>query len=147
MKKSKIILLLLLSSLSFSNIGLAAPGDSPHGHDDKRVEDSSSNTDVNNDVHGEVGHDMMYMENDVHGEDDHDMMNMDEDVHGEDDHDMMNMDEDGHGDAGHGETIEETPPNYIVLGSFGVINLSFLLYGAWHKWLKRRGNINGKTRA
>lgn len=37
----------------------------------------------------------------------------------------------------HGPVIE-TPPNYKVLGTYGAINLSFILIGIWNKWFRRK---------
>jgi hypothetical protein len=44
-------------------------------------------------------------------------------------------------DDGHHGPVVEAPPNYKVLGSFGVVNLSFILIGVWNKWFRRKGNI------
>lgn len=38
---------------------------------------------------------------------------------------------------GHGE-VPETPPNVTVLSIFGGINLAFLLFGAWNKWVRKK---------
>jgi DNA mismatch repair ATPase MutL len=38
----------------------------------------------------------------------------------------------------HGPVVE-TPPNYKVLGSYGAVNLSFILIGVWNKWFRRKG--------
>lgn len=48
-----------------------------------------------------------------------------------------------HGDEGHGDEnlIEETPPNYKVLGTFGLINFSFLSLGAILKIRKRKEKL------
>lgn len=37
----------------------------------------------------------------------------------------------------------DSPPNYKVLGVFGMINLSFILIGAWQKFSRRKGNAHG----
>jgi hypothetical protein len=42
-------------------------------------------------------------------------------------------------DDHHGPVVE-TPPNYKVLGSYGAVNLSFILIGVWNKWFRRKGN-------
>ncbi|MFB6469449.1 hypothetical protein ACE38V_22195 [Cytobacillus sp. Hz8] len=44
---------------------------------------------------------------------------------------------DVHGD--HHEPVKETPPNYKVLGTYGAVNLSFILIGVWNKWIRRKG--------
>jgi hypothetical protein len=45
--------------------------------------------------------------------------------------------EEGAGDH-HGPVVE-TLPNYKVLGSYGAVNLSFILIGVWNKWFRRKG--------
>lgn len=42
----------------------------------------------------------------------------------------------GHGHGG--ENLVEKPANMKVLGTFGAINLSFVLIGIWNKWFKRK---------
>jgi hypothetical protein len=79
------------------------------------------------------GHDMEGM--DMSG-DSHDMDGMD--MSG-DSHDMEGMDM---GDSGHSHgPVVETPPNVRVLGTFGAVNLAFILVGIWNKWFRRRGEI------
>jgi hypothetical protein len=39
----------------------------------------------------------------------------------------------------HHAAVVEVPPNYKVLGTYGAINLSFILIGVWNKWFRRRG--------
>ncbi|MEC1743337.1 hypothetical protein [Schinkia azotoformans] len=63
-----------------------------------------------------------------------------------DDHSTSVQDEQqGHSDSGHGgddhsdsSVIEETPPNYKVLGTFGLINMSFLGLGVILKLRRRK---------
>jgi hypothetical protein len=72
------------------------------------------------------------------------------DVHGEEEdiHDREagahTEEEEAHGDEAesgdHHGTVVETPPNYKVLGSYGAVNLSFILIGVWNKWFRRKGN-------
>ncbi|MFS0778917.1 hypothetical protein ABC255_23260 [Neobacillus sp. 3P2-tot-E-2] len=54
-----------------------------------------------------------------------------------------NEEEEAHGkteaDDHHGPVVE-APPNYKVLGSYGAVNLSFILIGIWNKWFRRKGN-------
>jgi hypothetical protein len=49
--------------------------------------------------------------------------------------------EDGHEEdsGGHHGPVVETPPNYKILGTYGAVNLSFILIGIWNKWFRRRG--------
>lgn len=56
-----------------------------------------------------------------------------------DDHDMegMEMEESSHS---HGPVVE-TPANVKVLGTFGAVNLAFILIGIWNKWFRRKGEI------
>lgn len=60
----------------------------------------------------------------------------DEGTHEEDSHgtseDFSEGSEEHHG------PIVETPPNYKVLGTYGAINLSFILIGVWNKWFRRK---------
>jgi hypothetical protein len=32
----------------------------------------------------------------------------------------------------------DAPPNYKVLGTYGAVNLSFILIGIWNKWIRRK---------
>ncbi|MGG0717142.1 hypothetical protein ABE096_06030 [Robertmurraya massiliosenegalensis] len=41
---------------------------------------------------------------------------------------------------GHHGPVVETPPNYKVLGTYGAVNLSFILIGVWNKWFRRKEN-------
>lgn len=65
-----------------------------------------------------------------------------EDVHGEKEgahEDGAEAHEGGaRGDDHHGPVVE-TPPNYKVLGTYGAVNLSFILIGVWNKWFRRKG--------
>ena len=42
----------------------------------------------------------------------------------------------------HHAVVVEVPPNYKVLGTFGAVNLSFILIGVWYKWVRRKGDLN-----
>ncbi|WP_144548653.1 hypothetical protein [Bacillus sp. X1(2014)] len=42
----------------------------------------------------------------------------------------------------HHGTVVESPPNYKVLGTYGAVNLSFVLIGVWNKWFRRMGDVN-----
>jgi hypothetical protein len=41
---------------------------------------------------------------------------------------------------GHHGPVVETPPNYKILGTYGAVNLSFIMIGVWNKWFRRKGN-------
>lgn len=42
----------------------------------------------------------------------------------------------------HHAAVVETPPNYKVLGTYGAVNLLFILIGVWNKWFRRKGDLN-----
>ncbi|WHX98750.1 hypothetical protein [Neobacillus sp. DY30] len=46
-------------------------------------------------------------------------------------------------DDHHGPVVE-TPPNYKVLGSYGAVNLSFILIEVWNKWFRRKGTAGNQ---
>ncbi|NHC40137.1 hypothetical protein G6549_09150 [Bacillus sp. MM2020_1] len=57
----------------------------------------------------------------------------------------MNMEGGSSGEVhDHHAAVVETPPNYKVLGTYGAVNLLFILIGVWNKWFRRKGDvING----
>jgi len=60
--------------------------------------------------------------------------------------DMEGMDMGGGGhEHGDGKVVE-TPPNGVVLGAFGLINLVFVIVGVWNKFLKRKGVKDGASK-
>jgi hypothetical protein len=42
----------------------------------------------------------------------------------------------------HHAAVVETPTNYKVLGTYGAVNLFFIIIGVWNKWFRRKGGIN-----
>lgn len=64
-----------------------------------------------------------------------DMHSEEEDTHSEE---ADTHSEKAEGDDHHGPVVE-TPPNYKVLGTYGAVNLSFILKGVWNKWFRRKG--------
>jgi hypothetical protein len=80
---------------------------------------------------------------------DHETMNKDEmkmnhegmDMEHSSGSDMEGMDMDGGNQNHHGQVVE-SPPNYKVLGTYGAVNLLFILIGIWNKWFKRKGDVN-----
>jgi hypothetical protein len=55
----------------------------------------------------------------------------------------MDMEGDSGGEAhDHPAAVVETPPNYKVLGTYGAVNLLFILIGIWNKWFRRKGDVN-----
>ncbi|WHY68453.1 hypothetical protein [Neobacillus sp. SuZ13] len=61
------------------------------------------------------------------------------------DHDMEGMDMEGSGGHGH-EPVKEKPANMKVLGTFGAVNLSFIVIGVWNKWFRRKDVSNGNSK-
>jgi hypothetical protein len=47
-------------------------------------------------------------------------------------------------DMGH-EPVKETPANVKVLGTYGAVNLAFILVGIWNKWFRRKGESHGNA--
>jgi hypothetical protein len=76
----------------------------------------------------------------------HDMKNMD--MSGKD----KNMDMSGSNqgndmegmDMGH-EPVKDTPANVKVLGTYGAVNLLFVLIGIWNTWFRRKGDSYGNA--
>jgi hypothetical protein len=55
----------------------------------------------------------------------------------------MDMEEGGGAEAhDHHAAVVEVPPNYKVLGSYGAVNLLFILIGFWNKWFRRKGDLH-----
>ncbi|MEH7118032.1 hypothetical protein V7128_11505 [Neobacillus vireti] len=71
--------------------------------------------------------------------DGHDMEEMTE---GED---MEGMDMEGSGGHSH-EPVKEEPANLKVLGTFGAVNLSFIIIGVWNKWFRRKDGSSGNSK-
>ncbi|WP_026575935.1 hypothetical protein [Bacillus sp. UNC438CL73TsuS30] len=75
----------------------------------------------------------------------HDMEGVDmSGEHTTDNHDMEGMDMEGSGHS-HGPVIEK-PANLKVLGTYGAVNLSFIVIGIWNKWCRRKGGSNGNSK-
>lgn len=62
------------------------------------------------------------------------------DIHGDTHSSESSYGNHGEENGDHNVTVKETPPNYKVLGTYGVVNLSFILIGIWNKWIRRKGN-------
>jgi uncharacterized protein involved in copper resistance len=119
-----LIILSLVISLSGARVALAT------GEHQKQENSTSTSQDMEGmDMSGDHGAD-------------HDMEGMDmSGDHGSDGQDMEGMDMEGEG-TGHGhEPVTETPPSVKVLGTFGAVNLAFILVGIWNKWLRREDEI------
>jgi DNA mismatch repair ATPase MutL len=127
-----------------------------HGHsnhpDTKHESTSSSSHTEDEGTHEEKGHgssdDHSDQEKGTHEEKGHgssdDHSDQEKGIHEEEGHgtsdDNSNQDEGGHESEGHHGPVVETPPNYKVLGTYGAVNLSFILIGVWNKWFRRKEN-------
>lgn len=71
-------------------------------------------------------------------------MDMSDDHSLKDGHDMegMKMEDSGHSH----EPVEEKPANIKVLGTFGAVNLSFIVIGVWNKWFRRKDGSDGNSK-
>lgn len=89
------------------------------------------------------GHNMDGM--DMSGKDKNMDMSEHQDVQGStngDDMEGMDMKEDSHSH----EPVKETPPNAKVLGTYGAVNLAFVVIGVWNKWFKRKEGLDGNSK-
>ncbi|MEH7095012.1 hypothetical protein [Neobacillus vireti] len=50
---------------------------------------------------------------------------------------MQGMDMEGSEGHSH-EPVKEEPANLKVLGTYGAVNLSFIIIGVWNKWFRRK---------
>jgi hypothetical protein len=146
MKGKFLFLIALILILSGGRLAMAHEGDkqkvpSTSGlHGSEHSGQGMDEMDMSGDGHDMDGMDMSGDGHDMEGMDmsgdSHDMDGMD--MSG-DSHDMEGMDMGGSGHS-HGPVVE-TPPNVKVLGTFGAVNLAFILVGIWNKWFRRRGEI------
>lgn len=116
MESLKRIFLILFAVAFVLSFDLRAFADEGHSHDAKMD-------------HETMNHDEMKM--------DHEGMDMEHSSGS----DMEGMDMDGGNQDHHGQVVE-SPPNYKVLGTYGAVNLLFILIGIWNKWFKRKGDVN-----
>jgi len=114
-KKLFLLLTVLTSTFAFTSF-VQADGD------------HSNHSDISNAIINFQGNDQQSSESP------HSNMN-----HG-DSHEQQGHSDSGHGGEGHSDSgvNEETPPNYKVLGTFGLINMSFLGLGLMMKLRKRK---------
>lgn len=54
----------------------------------------------------------------------------------------MNMAGDSHSSA----AVKEKPANLKILGTYGAVNLSFIVIGIWNKWFRREDESDGNTK-
>jgi hypothetical protein len=121
-------------------------------HEEKGHGTSDDHSDQVEGTHEEEGHgtsdDHSDQEEGTHEEKGHgtsdDHSDQEEGTHEEEGHgtsdDHSDQEEGGHESEGHHGPVVETPPNYKVLGTYGAVNLSFILIGVWNKWFRRKEN-------
>lgn len=106
--------------------------------------DHSNHSDVSNAITNFQGNGQQSSDEDSHSAMDHSENDEEQANMHNDDHSTVPESESGHSDSGHGEghgdesVIEETLPNYKVLGTFGAINFGFLSLGVILKIRKRK---------
>ncbi|MEH7300690.1 hypothetical protein [Neobacillus drentensis] len=125
---NRIFLFLLAAAFIFS-FDVRVLADEGHSHDQKMEHENMNHDDMNMDHEG--------MDMDHESSSDHEGMDMD---HGSGS-DMEGMDMEGGSHEHHGPVVE-TPPNYKILGTYGAVNLAFILIGIWNKWFRRNGGVN-----
>ncbi|ULT58763.1 hypothetical protein L1999_09640 [Neobacillus drentensis] len=135
MKGKWLLMIILVVVFSGGRIALA---DGDHGK-------APSTANLNGQEHDMEGMDMSGGSNtestssDHKTSEGHDMEGMTE---GED-MEGMNME----GSRGHShEPVKEEPANLKVLGTFGAVNLSFIVIGIWNKWFRRKDGSNGNSK-
>lgn len=135
----KLVLSFFALAIIFA-IHITAFADEGHSHDSniKRAAEkfkNGSNTNQEDEGGDHAGHSNQTDEN-------HDSTSSSshtEEGHGTSD-DHSGQEEGGHESEGHHGPVVETPPNYKVLGTYGAVNLSFILIGVWNKWFRRKEN-------
>ena len=133
-KKFFLLLTVFTSTFSFASFVWADGGHSNHSEISNAITNlQGTEQQPSGDPHSNINH----------GDSHEDPTNNHNDDHSTDDHNEKQ----GHSDLGHGEdgysdndVIEETPPNYKVLGAFGLINMSFLGLGLIKKLRRRKGS-------
>jgi hypothetical protein len=132
-------LLMLLIVIVFSGGRVAM---AQEGHQHSKSQSSSEHNMDGMDIVGDHSNDMEGM--DMSGDkssDNNDMKGMD--MSGDqtkDSHDDMEGMDMGH------EPVVEKPANLKVLGTYGAVNLSFIMIGVWNKWFRRKGGLNGNSK-
>jgi hypothetical protein len=140
-------LLLSLFALAFIfNLNITAIADEGHSHDsnikqaaEKFTNGSNTNQEDEGENHGHSNHSDTNLDSSSSSSD-----TEEEGIHEEEGHgtsgDLSDKEEGGHESEGHHGPVVETPPNYKVLGTYGAVNLSFILIGVWNKWFRRKEN-------
>jgi hypothetical protein len=104
-----------------------------NGQSEKNMEGMDMSEGNNSD-----SHDTESTSGDHNTSDGHDMEAMTKGV------DMEGMDMEGSGGHSH-EPVKEKPANIKVLGTFGGVNLSFIVIGVWNKWFRRKDGSHGNS--
>ncbi|MGG3467928.1 hypothetical protein ABES02_10665 [Neobacillus pocheonensis] len=145
MKKAFLFLFAVGFILSFDGRALAEEG---HSLDQKMNHENMDHESMNNDgmdhesMNHETGNTATSSEHANHGEGQQSNM---EGMNHDNNNDMEGMNMDGNGGHDHHAPVVESLPNYKVLGTFGAVNLSFILIGVWNKWFRRKGLTNGNA--
>jgi hypothetical protein len=134
LKKSFISLFVLAFIFSFN---LSAFADK--GHDDSKPESSEvteTDSETEAEDHSKEAEEQKHSEEaEKHSNDANSTSDEEENQSSED----KEKEHEEEADDGHHGPVVETPPNYKVLGTYGAVNLSFILIGVWTKWFRRKG--------
>lgn len=134
LKAKWLLMIILVIVFSGGRMAMAHEGD-------QKMQSTSSPNGNEHSEHNMEGMDM----SGEHNTDSHDMEGMDmSGDQGTDNHDMEGMDMEGSGHS-HGPVIEK-PANLKVLGTYGAVNLSFIVIGIWNKWFRRKDGSNGNSK-
>jgi len=137
LKKLYLLIFTLVFIFSFDVRALADEGHS-HSPNIKQATENLKNSGTKSQDASSEGDDMEGMNHDSGT--DMEGMNHDSGT----DMEGMNHDSgtDMEGSGGEAHDHHAVPPNYKVLGTFGAVNLSFILIGVWNKWFRRKGDLN-----
>ena len=134
MKKLFLFLFALAFIFSFNVRALANEGHSHSPNIKQATENLKKNHDESSGEAASMNHDSG---NDMEGMD---MEGMNQDSGS--DMEGMDMENNGGKSHDHNAAVVEVPPNYKVLGTYGAVNLLFILVGVWNKWFRRKGDLN-----
>ncbi|MBT2738237.1 hypothetical protein [Bacillus sp. ISL-7] len=141
MKKLYLLIFTLVFIFSFDVRALADKGHS-HSPNIKQATENLKNSGTKSQDASSEGDDMEGMDHDSGT--DMEGMNHDSgtDMEGMNHDSGTDMEGSGGEAHDHHAAVVEVPPNYKVLGTFGAVNLSFILIGVWNKWFRRKGDLN-----
>lgn len=125
----KKVFLVLFSFAFIFSFDLTALADEGHSHD---IEQGTSNAGNKSTANQKEDHAKKNQDNgSVHE---------DMEMQGESEHEDVDTNGESEHEGGHHRPVVETPPNYNVLGTYGGVNLAFILVGVWNKWFRRKGD-------